>query len=104
MYAKFSGVGVRPSDVPNAEENKRFWGGLWSIKKGYNREVEWLEDFINELENDKHLQKIVVISFEKISNNARRCITGKLQGRMAFKVIGLTTSVIFMNGLLLRRT
>ena len=26
IYAEFSGDGVRPSDIPNVEENKRFWG------------------------------------------------------------------------------
>ena len=77
MYAKFNGVGVRPSDVPNAEENKRFW----SVKKGHNREAEWLKDFINELENYKHLQKIVVISFEKIAKQCRKMHNWKAPGK-----------------------
>ena len=37
-------------------------------------------------------------------SNAGRCLTGKPQGRMAFKVVGLRTLAIFMNGLLVRGT
>ena len=43
MYAEFNGDGVIPVDLPNAEESKRFWGDLWSIRKGHNREAEWLK-------------------------------------------------------------
>ena len=44
MYTEFNGGGVRPNDVPNAEESKRFWGNIRSVGKGHNREVEWLKD------------------------------------------------------------
>ena len=40
MYAEFNGGGVRPNDVPNAEETKRFWSDIWSVEKGHNREAE----------------------------------------------------------------
>ena len=40
MYAEFNGNGVRPSDIPNAEERKIFWGGIWSVGKGHNQEAE----------------------------------------------------------------
>ena len=64
---EFNGDEVRPSDVPNAEESKRFWGDIWSVEKEYNREAEWLKDIKIEPENDKHLQKRVVISIEKVT-------------------------------------
>ena len=72
MYAEFNGDGVRPSDVPNAEESKRFWGDIWSVGKGHNREAEWLKDIKNELGNDKHLQERVVISVEKVTKQWRK--------------------------------
>ena len=50
MYAEFNGDGLRPNDVPNVEESKRFWSNLWSVGKGHNREAEWLKDIKNELE------------------------------------------------------
>ena len=40
MYREFNGGGVRPNDVPNAEETKRFWSDIWSNGKGHNGEVE----------------------------------------------------------------
>ena len=36
VYAEFNGGGVRANDVPNAEESKRFWGDIGSIRKGHN--------------------------------------------------------------------
>ena len=36
MYAEFNGDGVRPSEVPNAEESKIFWGDIWSVGKEHN--------------------------------------------------------------------
>ena len=36
MCAEFNGDGVRPSDVPNAKESKRFWCDIWSIGTGHN--------------------------------------------------------------------
>ena len=36
MYAEFNGFGVRPIDVPNVEESKRFCDDLWSIGKRHN--------------------------------------------------------------------
>ena len=43
-----------------------FWGDIWSVEKGHNREAEWLKDLKNELENEEHLQESVVISVEKV--------------------------------------
>ena len=37
-------------------------------------------------------------------NKKGRYLTGKFQGRMAFRVIGLKILAIFMNGLVSRRT
>ena len=53
MSAEFNEDEVRPSDVPNVEESKRFWGDLRSTGKGHNREAEWLKDIKNELGNIK---------------------------------------------------
>ena len=36
MYGEFNGVEVRANDVPNAEESNRFWGDIWSVRKGHN--------------------------------------------------------------------
>ena len=67
MYAEFNGCGITLSDVPNAEESKIFWGDIWSVGKGRNREAAWLKDIKNELGKNKHLQERVVIDFEKVT-------------------------------------
>ena len=81
MYAEFNGDGVRPSDVPNAEESKRFWGDIWSVEKEYNREAEWLKDIKIEPENDKHFQKRVVISVEKVTKQCTKMTNWKAPGK-----------------------
>ena len=81
MYAEFNGGGVRPNDVPNAEESKRFWGDLWHVEKGHNQEAEWLKDIKNDLENDKHLQEKVVISVEKVTKQCRKMPNWKASGK-----------------------
>ena len=72
MYAEFNGDGVRPINVPNAGESKRFWGDLWSIGQGHNQEAEWLKDSKNELVNDKYRQERVFINVERVMKQCRK--------------------------------
>ena len=62
-------------------------GRYLETEKGHNQEAEWLRDLKNELENEEHLQESVVISIEQVRKQCRKCPTGKLQGRMVFKVM-----------------
>ena len=75
MYQEFNGDGVRPSDVPNAEESKRFWGDR------HNGEAEWLKDIKTELGNNKHFQERVVISVEKVTKQCRKMPNWKAPGK-----------------------
>ena len=81
IYAEFNGGGVRSNDVPNGEESKMFWGDIWSVEKGHNREAEWLKDLKNELENEEHLQESVVISVEKVMEQCRKMPNWKAPGK-----------------------
>ena len=72
IYAEFSGDGLRPRDIPNAEGNKRFWVYLWSVGKGHSREAEWQKDIKNEQGNDEHCQERMVISVEKVTKQCRK--------------------------------
>ena len=67
--------------MPNVEESKRFWGDIWSAKKGHNQEAEWLKDLKNELENEEHLQESVVISVEKVMKQCRKMPNWKAPGK-----------------------
>ena len=81
MYAEFNGDGVRPSDVLNAEESKRFWGDIWSVRKRHIREAEWMKDIKIELGNDKYLQERVIISNEKVTRQCRKMPPWKAPGK-----------------------
>ena len=81
MYAEFNRYGLRLSDVPNAEESKIFWGDIWSVGKGHNREAEWLKDIKNELGKNKHLQERVVISVVKVTKQCSKMPNWKAPGK-----------------------
>ena len=105
MYAEFSGGGVRPNDVRNADESKRFWGNNWNVGKGHNREAEWLKDIKNELGYDNLLQERLVIGVGKVTKQCRKMSNWKTPGKNgAFRVIVLRALTIFMNGFLFRLT
>ena len=69
------------NDVPDAEESKRFWGSIWSVEKGHNREAEWLKELKNELENEEHLQESIIISVEKVIKECRKIPNWKAPGK-----------------------
>ena len=39
-YAEFNGDGVRPSNIPNVEECKKFWGDIWRVENEHKQEAE----------------------------------------------------------------
>ena len=59
----------------------KFWGDIWSVERGYSREAERLKDLKNELENEEHLQEIVVISVEKVMKQCRKMPNWKVPGK-----------------------
>ena len=67
--------------MPDAEESKRFWGGIWSVEKEHNHEAEWLKDVRNELKNEEHLQERVVISVEMVRKQCRKIPNWKAPGK-----------------------
>ena len=45
VYNEFNGqTGSSNGDIPNAEESKTFWSGIWSVGKEHNKEAKWLSD------------------------------------------------------------
>ena len=49
--------------------------------KSHYRDAEWPKDIKNELGNDKHLQKRVVISVEKATKQCRKVPNWKPSGK-----------------------
>ena len=46
FYREFNQEGERCAD--DADESKKFWGGIWSEFVDHNRDVKWLKDLQNE--------------------------------------------------------
>ena len=81
IYAELNRNGIRSNIVPNAEECTKFWSDIWSVRKEYNREAEWLNDLKWERVNDKRPHKRVSISVEKIRKKCRKIPNWKAPGR-----------------------
>ena len=80
MYAEFNGDGLRPNEVQNAAQGKRFQGETFRVWKGYNQEARCLENIKIELGNDKRLKEKVVISAEKVTKQCRMMPNWKVPG------------------------
>lgn len=48
VYKELKGRPSGESEIPDAEESKKFWSEIWSIEKEYNRQAEWLQDLKRE--------------------------------------------------------
>ena len=50
VYNEFHGqTGSSNGDIPNAEESRTFWSGIWSVEKERNKEAKWLSDLKEEM-------------------------------------------------------
>ena len=63
VYNEFNGkTGSSNGDIPNAEESRTFWSGIWSVEKKHNKEAKWLSGLKEEmvkLEQIRQYLKIV---------------------------------------------
>ena len=45
VYNELNGqTGSSNGDIPNAEESRTFWRGIWSEEKEHNQVAKWLSD------------------------------------------------------------
>ena len=50
VYNEFNGqTGSSNRDIPNAEESKTFWSGIWSVEKENNKEAKWMSNLKEEM-------------------------------------------------------
>ena len=57
-------------DIPNAEESRTFWSGIWSIEKKHKKEAKWLSDLKEQIM--KLQQQNVVINEGKVKKQCSR--------------------------------
>ena len=71
VYNEFNGkTGSSNGDIPNAEESRTFWSGIWSVEKKHNKEAKWLSDLKEEIV--KLEQQNVVINEGKLKKQCSK--------------------------------
>ena len=79
VYNEFNGqMGSNKGDIPNTEESRKFWSGIWSVKKEHNKKADWLSDLKKEMVNLE--QQNVVINEEKVKKQCRKMPNWKAPG------------------------
>jgi len=60
IYTELNNGGKKSSDVPDAENSRRFWSDIWSTNEQHNREAQWLKELQNEnrIENQQEVVEI----------------------------------------------
>ena len=79
VYNEFNGqTGSSNGDIPNAEESKTFWSGIWRAEKEHNKEADWLSDLKEEIVKLK--QQNVVINEDKVKKQCSKIPNWKAHG------------------------
>ena len=65
-------------DIPNAEEIRTFWSGIWSVEKECNKEAKWLSNLKEEMV--KLEQQNVVINEDKVKKQCSKMPNWKAPG------------------------
>ena len=53
VYEELNGEFNGESVLPDAEDSKSFWNGIWGLEKEHNRTAEWLEGLKGERNYDQ---------------------------------------------------
>jgi len=80
IYTGLSNGGKKSSNLPDAENSRRFWSDIWSTNREHNREAQWLKELKNEnrIENQ---QEVVEISLEKVTKQCKKIPNWKAPGK-----------------------
>ena len=79
VYNEFNGqTGSSNEDIPNTEESRTFWSGIWSVGKEKNKEADWLNDLEEEMV--KLEQQNVVINENKVKKKCSKMPNWKAPG------------------------
>lgn len=79
VYNEFNGqMGNIRGDMPNTEEIRTFWSGIWSVEKEHNKKADWLSDLKKEMV--KLEQQNVMINDEKVKKLCSKMSNWKATG------------------------
>ena len=79
LFAELNGQGQQGAAIPDAEESREFWSGIWSQSKEHNRNAEWLINLKEQ--NDYRKQEHLVITREIVFKQSRKIPNWKAPGR-----------------------
>ena len=65
--------------IPDAEESRKFWCGIWSESKNHNQNAEWLEKLRTESNYQK--QDHLIITKEMVLNQSKKIPNWKAPGK-----------------------
>ena len=71
IYTELNNGGKKSSDVPDAENSRRFWSDIWSTNKQHNKEAQLLKEMQNENRIETQ-QEAVEISLKKVTNQCKK--------------------------------
>ena len=80
LYSELNGGRKFSHNVPDADESRRFWSDIWSVKKEHNREAAWLRCLQNERNRD-HFQEPVKVSVENVRKQCQKIPNWKAPGK-----------------------
>ena len=61
FYEQFNdGGNDRCSDIPDQDEAKKFWDGIWSEEKVHNADADWLKNIKDELKDIPEQEKMLI--------------------------------------------
>ena len=83
MNGEFNGESV----IPDVEESKSFWNGIWGVEKEHNGTANWLKGLKGERYYDQ--QEALEISEVMVKKQCKKIQIGKLLVGMAFRGFGL---------------
>ena len=78
FYQEINGETRKEKILPNAEEGRKFWGGIWDNAKEHNKQAEWLQQ-IKETETYP-VQEDIHISKDKVEEQCRKMPNWKAPG------------------------
>ena len=77
-YEKLNGELSADSVVPDVEESKSWWNGIWGVGKEHNRTAEWLEGLKEERDYDQ--QEVLEVSEVMVKKQYKKFTNWKAPG------------------------
>ena len=65
-----NGKAKKRNEIPDADQSRVFWSGMWSESKEDNRNAEWLKKL--KVENNFQKQECLFITREMVSKQSRK--------------------------------